>query len=89
MGFVARDDLDYPRGTWYIDHEYTHGIRGLASVDTDGPHENMVGIGPDMVLEGLSAQDCVGALHGMGFTELETDVVELQEAWDTWHASSS
>jgi hypothetical protein len=88
-GFVQRDDLDYPRVTWYVDHEYTHGIKGLACVTDDGRHSNVAGLGPDMVLEGSSAKDCVGALRGMGFTELETDVDELRREWDAWHASSS
>jgi hypothetical protein len=72
--------------TWYVDHEYTHGVAGMACVTNDGPFYNRAGVGPDMILERLSPKQCAGALRGMGFVELDTDIKELEEAW---RASSS
>jgi hypothetical protein len=79
---ALRRDGNALRQTWYVDGEFTHGIPGLACVTNDGPHPNVIGIGPDMTLEGLSAMECVAALVGMGFDDLDTDVVELRTAWE-------
>ena len=78
---AARKVGDRQTWTWYVDHEYTHGVPGLAAVDCDGPHRNRSGIGPDMILEGLTREELAGALRGMGFNDLATDDDDLYEAW--------
>ena len=76
-----KDEFGSVRRDWYIDGPYTHGEEGLACV-SNGSYLNGVGVGPDYAMQCFTAEQVVGALRGMGVTDLDTDSDELQEAWN-------